>query len=172
MNSAGITRDSYLLKMSESDFDQVIAVNLKGTHLITQATCRLLVAEQQANNVDLTHVRSYASIINISSVIGKYGNMGQTNYAASKAGVIGFTLSTAKEMGRFKIRCNSILPGYIRTPMTDRVPQKSLDMVKRMIALERIGEPDDVAQLALFLASESSSYITGTNIECSGGLAF
>lgn len=170
INSAGITRDSFLLKMSEKDYDAVIDVNLKGTFLITQAAIRHLMENIKTANID--SLKTYASIINISSIVGKFGNIGQTNYAASKAGVIGFTLSTAKEMGKFKIRCNSILPGFIKTPMTEKLPIKSVEVVKRMIPLGAFGEPEDVAHLALFLASDSSSYITGANIECSGGLSF
>lgn len=110
VNSAGITRDSFLLKMSEKQFDQVISVNLKGTFLVTQGVARQLVEHLKKNPLD-DSVRSYGSIINLASVVGKYGNLGQANYAASKAGVEGFTRTTAKELGKYKIRCNAILPG-------------------------------------------------------------
>ena len=117
-------------------------------------------------------MKSYGSIINIASVVGKYGNVGQANYSASKAGVEGFTRTAAKELGRYKIRCNSILPGFIVTPMTDKVPQKYLDLMLKMIPLGRFGDPEDISDLALFLASDQSSYVTGASIECSGGIAF
>jgi 17beta-estradiol 17-dehydrogenase/3alpha(17beta)-hydroxysteroid dehydrogenase (NAD+) len=171
VNSAGITRDGFLLKMKEKDFDQVISVNLKGTYLISQATARGLV-ENVSHKEQLATLKSYGSIINIASVVGKYGNVGQANYSASKAGVEGFTRTAAKELGRYKIRCNSILPGYIVTPMTDKVPEKYLDLMLKMIPLGRLGDPEDVANLALFLASDQSSYVTGASIECSGGIAF
>lgn len=169
INSAGITRDSFLLKMTEKDFDQVIAVNLKGTFLVTQAALRAIISNLPENNEISV---SNGSIINIASVVGKFGNIGQANYSASKAGVEGLTRTTAKEVGRYKIRCNAILPGFIATPMTDKVPAKVLDQMRRMIPMGRIGDPKDIAELALFLASDSSSYITGTSIECSGGLSF
>jgi 17beta-estradiol 17-dehydrogenase/3alpha(17beta)-hydroxysteroid dehydrogenase (NAD+) len=113
VNSAGITRDSFLLKMSEKQFDQVISVNLKGTFLVTQCVARTLVEHLKKHPLD-DSVRSYGSIINLASVVGKYGNLGQANYAASKAGVEGFTRTTAKELGKYKIRCNAILPGRFR----------------------------------------------------------
>ena len=154
--------------MSEEDFDKVINVNLKGTFLVTQEACRILVG----NSPGAKSAPVPASIINIASVVGKFGNVGQANYAASKAGVMGFTKTTAKELGRFGIRSNAILPGFIRTPMTETVPKNVLNMIVSMIPLARMGEPDEVAQLALYLASEKSSYITGACIECSAGLAF
>lgn len=169
VNSAGITRDSFLLKMSEKDFDQVISVNLKGTFLVTQAAARALV-----ETIDLksNQSESNGSIINLSSVVAKYGNLGQANYSASKAGVEGFSRSVAKELAKYKIRCNIILPGFIKTPMTDKVPSKYLEQMVRMVPMGRVGLPNDIADLALFLASDSSSYITGSSIECSGGLSF
>uniref|UniRef100_A0A8D1JU40 (3R)-3-hydroxyacyl-CoA dehydrogenase n=1 Tax=Sus scrofa TaxID=9823 RepID=A0A8D1JU40_PIG len=116
VSCAGITRDEFLLRMSEDDWDKVIAVNLKGIFLVTQAAAQALVSSGCPG-----------SIINISSIIGKVGNMGQTNYAASKAGVIGLTQAVARELGRYRIRCNSVLPGFIKTPMAQKVPQKVLD---------------------------------------------
>lgn len=171
VNSAGITRDGLLLKMNEKDFDQVISVNLKGTYLVSQAIARRLV-ENISSKEQLTPLKSYGSIINIASVVGKYGNVGQANYSASKAGVEGLTRTFAKELGRYKIRCNSILPGFIVTPMTDKVPKKHLDLMLKMIPLGRLGDPEDIADMALFLASDASSYVTGASIECSGGLSF
>ncbi|CAF0933648.1 unnamed protein product [Brachionus calyciflorus] len=171
VNSAGITRDQVLVKLSEKDFDKVINVNLKGTFLVNQQAVRSLLESLQ-NDKNLGNVASFASLINIASVVGKYGNIGQANYAASKAGVEGLTKTIAKEVGKYRIRCNAILPGFIETPMTDKVPQKVLDSIVKSIPLRRIGQPEDIAQLALFLASDSSSYINGASIECSGGLAF
>lgn len=171
VNSAGITRDSFFLKMSEKDFDQVISVNLKGTYLVSQAATRALIENIKAKE-ELNAMKSYGSIINLASVVGKFGNIGQANYSASKAGVEGLTKTIAKETGRYKIRCNCILPGYIKTPMTDKVPKKYLEQMLQIIPLGRFGLPDDIADLALFLASDSSSFITGASIECSGGMRF
>nr|AHE80140.1 17beta-hydroxysteroid dehydrogenase 8 [Azumapecten farreri] len=160
VNSAGITRDKLMLKMSEEDFDEVIGVNLKGTYLVNQAVSRALV-ESKAKG---------GSIINISSISGKVGNVGQTNYAASKAGVVGLTKTVAKEMGRFGIRVNAILPGFIETPMTDKVPDHLIQMTKMLIPLSRLGKPEEIANACLFLASDHSSYVTGTTLEVAGGL--
>ncbi|XP_066108997.1 (3R)-3-hydroxyacyl-CoA dehydrogenase isoform X1 [Saccopteryx bilineata] len=121
VSCAGVTRDEFLLHMSEDDWDKVIAVNLKGTFLITQAAAQALVSSA-----------CHGSIINISSIVGKVGNMGQTNYSASKAGVIGLTQTVARELGRHGIRCNSVLPGFITTPMTQKLPQKVLDKMWQM----------------------------------------
>lgn len=110
------------------------------------------------------------SIINISSIVGKVGNIGQTNYASSKAGVIGLTQTAARELGRHGIRCNSVLPGFIATPMTQKMPEKVKDKVTAMIPLGHMGDPEDVADVVAFLASEDSGYITGASVEVSGGL--
>ncbi|XP_004673423.1 PREDICTED: estradiol 17-beta-dehydrogenase 8 [Condylura cristata] len=159
VSCAGITRDEFLLHMSEDDWDKVIAVNLKGIFLVTQAAAQALVANG-----------CHGSIINISSIVGKVGNMGQTNYAASKAGVIGLTQTAARELGRHGIRCNSVLPGFITTPMTQKMPQKVLDKVTGMIPMGHMGDPKDVADVVAFLASEDSGYITGASVEVTGGL--
>lgn len=159
VSCAGITRDEFLLRMSEDDWDKVIAVNLKGIFLVTQAAAQALVSSGCPG-----------SIINISSIIGKVGNMGQTNYAASKAGVIGLTQAVARELGRYRIRCNSVLPGFIKTPMAQKVPQKVLDKVVGMIPMGHLGDPEDVADVVAFLASEDSGYITGASVEVTGGL--
>ncbi|KAL0622674.1 Estradiol 17-beta-dehydrogenase 8 [Plecturocebus cupreus] len=160
VSCAGITRDELLLHMSEDDWDKVIAVNLKvGTFLVTQAAGQALVSSG-----------CRGSIINISSIIGKVGNMGQTNYAASKAGVIGLTQTAARELGRHGIRCNSVLPGLIITPMTQKVPQKVVDKITGMIPMGHLGDPEDVADVVAFLASEDSGYITGASVEVTGGL--
>ncbi|KAB0394391.1 hypothetical protein E2I00_013372, partial [Balaenoptera physalus] len=161
VSCAGITRDEFLLHMSEDDWDRVIAVNLKGIFLVTQAAAQALVSSGCPG-----------SIINISSIVGKVrlswdevGNVGQTNYAASKAGVVGLTQTAARELGRHGIRCNSVLPGFIKTPMTQKVPQKVLDKVTGMIPMGHMGDPEDVADVVAFLASEDSGYITGASVE-------
>ncbi|XP_054425180.1 (3R)-3-hydroxyacyl-CoA dehydrogenase isoform X1 [Pteronotus mesoamericanus] len=157
VSCAGVTRDEFLLHMSEDDWDKVIAVNLKGVFLVTQAAAQALVSSG-----------CHGSIINISSIIGKVGNMGQTNYSASKAGVIGLTQTVAQELGRYGIRCNSVLPGFITTPMTQKVPQKVLDKVTAMIPMGHLGNPEDVADVVAFLASDDSGYITGASVEVTG----
>ncbi|XP_036622097.1 estradiol 17-beta-dehydrogenase 8 [Trichosurus vulpecula] len=159
VSCAGITRDEFLLRMPEDYWDEVIAVNLKGTFLVTQAAARALVSSGCAG-----------SIINIGSIIGKVGNLGQANYAASKAGVEGMTRTVARELGRHGIRCNSILPGLIITPMTKKVPQKVLDQITSQIPMGHLGVPEDVADVVAFLASDDSGYITGTTVEVTGGL--
>lgn len=163
VNAAGITRDALLLKMRDEDFDNVIRVNLKGTYLINQIFAQRLLTEKPK---DLS-----ASIINISSIVGKHGNIGQCNYSASKAGVEALTKSMAKELGRVGIRCNSVLPGFIGTPMTDKIPVKIKEKLISTVALGRMGTVDEIAQVCLFLASnQMSSYITGASIEVTGGL--
>ncbi|XP_042636679.1 (3R)-3-hydroxyacyl-CoA dehydrogenase [Orycteropus afer afer] len=157
VSCAGITRDEFLIHMSEEDWDKVIAVNLKGIFLVTRAAAQALVSNG-----------CHGSIINISSIIGKVGNVGQTNYAASKAGVIGLTQTVARELGRYGIRCNSVLPGFILTPMTQKVPQKVIDKVTGMIPMGHMGDPEDVADVVAFLASEDSGYITGASVEVTG----
>lgn len=159
VSCAGITRDEFLLHMSEDDWDKVLAVNLKGTFLVTQAAAQALVSSGY-----------HGSIINISSIVGKVGNLGQTNYAASKAGVVGLTQTAAKELARHGIRCNSVLPGFITTPMTQKVPQKVLDKVTQIIPMGHLGDTEDVADVVAFLASEDSGYITGASVEVTGGL--
>ncbi|CAJ0564111.1 unnamed protein product, partial [Mesorhabditis spiculigera] len=159
VNCAGITRDATLLKMSEQSFDEVIAVNLKGVHLVTQAFAR----EAVANKAPL-------SIINVSSIIGKVGNFGQTNYAATKAGVIAFTKSAAKELAKKKIRVNTILPGFVETPMTKAMPEDVLKSICAGIPMGRMGHTEEIADGVLFLASDLSSYVTGAQLEITGGL--
>ncbi|KAM8952783.1 (3R)-3-hydroxyacyl-CoA dehydrogenase [Pelodytes ibericus] len=158
VSSAGITRDEFLLHLSEESFDSVLNVNLKGPFLITQAVARALIASGQHRG----------SVINIGSIVGKVGNLGQCNYAASKAGVEGLTKSAAKELAKFGIRCNTVLPGFISSPMTDKVPQKVLDKFSGMIPMGRLGKPQDVADVCAFLASDDSKYITGASIEVTG----
>ncbi|KAL8608122.1 hypothetical protein ACOMHN_016577 [Nucella lapillus] len=160
VNAAGITRDDFLLKMEEKHFDEVISVNLKGTFLVNQAFGRA-VADAKLKT---------ASIVNISSIVGKTGNLGQANYAASKSGVIGLTKTAARELAKFHIRVNCILPGFIQTPMTDMVPDKVISMILFVTPLQRMGTPEEIADACVFLASEKSSYITGATLEVTGGL--
>ncbi|KAL0896041.1 hypothetical protein ABMA27_012023 [Loxostege sticticalis] len=159
VNSAGITRDNWLTKMSEEDYDAVLNVNLKGSFLVMQAFARAMVIASLPG-----------SIINISSIIGKHGNKGQTNYSASKAGVIAMTRSAAIELGKMNIRVNAILPGYFKTPMVDTVPEKVIQGVLKMVPLARMGDPLEVAEVITFLASDKSSFITGAAIDVNGGL--
>ena len=159
VNNAGITRGGLIMKMSERDFDDVIATNLKGTfHTIRHASRWFL--KQRAGR-----------IINISSVSGVMGNAGQANYSASKAGVIGLTKSVARELASRGITCNAIAPGYIETEMTDAMPDAAKEAVKGQIPLQRTGTTEDIAQTAVFLASDRASYITGQVIAVDGGMS-
>ena len=158
VNNAGITRDNLLPSLSVMDIDEVIDVNLKGTIYLTRAFIREFVKQRHGN------------IVNISSVVGLMGNKGQTNYAASKAGIVGFTKSVAKEYGRKNIRCNAIAPGYITTDMTAALSETQTEEIKSEIPMGKLGSPEDVARLALFLGSEMSSYITGEVIKVDGGM--
>ncbi|WP_026653096.1 3-oxoacyl-[acyl-carrier-protein] reductase [Butyrivibrio proteoclasticus] len=158
VNNAGITRDNLLPGLSITDIEEVLDTNLKGTMLVTRAFIRNFMKKKQGN------------IINISSVVGLMGNKGQTNYAASKAGIIGFTKSVAKEYGRKNIRCNAIAPGFIETDMTAKLNEAQVEAISKEIALGRLGSAKDVADLALFLASDRSRYITGEVIKVDGGL--
>lgn len=158
VNNAGITRDNLLLRMNEQDWDSVINVNLKSVFNLTKAIQKVMIKQRSG------------SIINMSSVVGVEGNSGQSNYSASKAGIIGFTKSIAQELGSRNVRCNAIAPGYIETEMTARLPQEFREKWISDIPMKRAGTPDDVANLALFLASDLSSYITGQAITVCGGL--
>lgn len=160
VNCAGITRDNWFLKLSEEDYQEVFNVNLKGTFIVSQAVCKALV-----------DTKSSGSIINIGSIVGQMGNIGQSNYAATKAGVEAFTKSVAMEMAQFGIRCNVILPGFIDTPMTSTVPDKVRQTFIQLIPLKRFGKPEEIGEVISFLASDRSSYITGTVIKVTGGLA-
>jgi 3-oxoacyl-[acyl-carrier protein] reductase len=157
VNNAGITRDATMRKMTEEDFDQVIAVHLKGTWNGTRAAAEIM------------RENSRGAIVNMSSLSGKVGNPGQTNYSAAKAGIVGLTKAAAKELGRHGVRVNAISPGLIRTPMTESLPQHIWDQKVADIPIGRAGEPDEVANVALFLASSLSSYVTGAVIEVGGG---
>ena len=159
VNNAGITDDAQLLKMDEAQWDRVIDINLKGVYLCTRAAVRAMV-ERGIRGV----------ILNASSVVGLYGNFGQTNYAAAKWGVIGMTKTWSKELGRKGIRVNAVAPGFILTPMTEKVPPKVLDMMTEKTPLGRLGTPEDVANAYAFLASDEAAYITGAVLSVDGGL--
>lgn len=158
VNNAGITMDTLLLRMTEQQWDTVINVNLKSVFNFTKAIQRVMIKKQ------------YGSIINMSSVVGVGGNAGQANYAASKAGIIGFTKSVAQELGSRNIRCNAIAPGFIITEMTNKLPEEIKKQWEEKIPLKRGGTPEDVAKVALFLASDLSSYVNGQVINVCGGL--
>lgn len=158
VNNAGIARDKLILRMTEEDWDAVLNINLKGTFNCTKAVVR-----------NMSKQRS-GKIVNIASVVGEMGNAGQGNYAASKAGVIGFTKTIAREFAQRGINVNAIAPGYIETPMTDALPDKAKEELKRLIPMDRLGKPEDVAEAVLFLVSEASSYITGQVLNVNGGI--
>ena len=158
INNAGITKDNLLMRMGEEDFDKVIEVNLKSVFNMTKAVQRTLLKQRSG------------SIINMSSVVGVKGNAGQTNYAASKAGMIGFTKSVALELGSRNIRCNAIAPGFIETEMTDKLDEKTVQGWRDAIPLKRGGSPEDVANACLFLASDLSAYVTGQVLNVDGGM--
>ncbi|XP_068628781.1 (3R)-3-hydroxyacyl-CoA dehydrogenase [Battus philenor] len=158
INSAGITKDNWLLKLSADDFNNVQDVNLKGTFLIMQTFAKAL-----------TEASLPGSIVNISSIVAKYGNIGQTNYVASKAGVVGMTKTAARELGKFNIRVNAILPGFIETPMVETVPDKVKEKMIKLVPLQRLGSPSEVAEVIAFLSSDKSSFITGATLDVSGG---
>ncbi|PJB12450.1 MAG: 3-oxoacyl-[acyl-carrier-protein] reductase [Flavobacteriales bacterium CG_4_9_14_3_um_filter_40_17] len=158
INNAGITKDNLLMRISEEDFDKVIAVNLKSVFNLTKAVQRTMLKQRSG------------SIINMSSVVGVKGNAGQSNYAASKAGIIGFSKSIALELGSRNIRCNVIAPGFIETEMTAKLDEKTVQGWRDAIPLKRGGSPVDVANACLFLASNLSAYITGQVINVDGGM--
>jgi len=158
VNNAGITRDNLLLRLTEADWDLVIKVNLKSVFNLTKAVQRQMIKQRSG------------SIVNLSSVVGIEGNSGQSNYAASKAGIIGFTKSMAQELGSRNIRVNAIAPGFIETEMTQKLPEEVRNEWIKDIPLKRGGLPEEVAKLALFLASGLSEYITGQVISVCGGL--
>ena len=158
VNNAGITKDGLLMRMSEEDYDKVMDVNMKSVFNMTKAVLRPMLKQRKG------------SIINMSSVVGVKGNAGQSNYAASKSGIIGFSKSIALELGSRNIRCNVIAPGFIKTEMTDKLSESVIESWNNNIPLKRPGETYDVANLCLFLASDLSSYITGQVINVDGGL--
>lgn len=158
VNNAGITRDTLLMRMKDSDWDDVININLKGVYLVTKAVSKLMMKQRSGR------------IINMSSVVGVTGNAGQANYSASKAGVIGFTKTCAKELASRGILVNAIAPGFIHTDMTDVLPDKVKEATLAAIPLHRMAEPKEVASVAVFLASEYASYITGQVLNVDGGM--
>ncbi len=158
VNNAGITKDNLLMRMSEEDFDNVIKTNLKSVFNMSSAIQRLFIKQRKG------------SIINIGSIVGLKGNPGQSNYAASKAGIIGFTKSLALELGSRNIRANVIAPGFIETEMTENLSENIIENWKNNIPLKRIGKPEDVANACIFLASDLSDYITGQVIQVDGGM--
>lgn len=158
VNNAGITRDGLLMRMKDSDWDDVININLKGVYLMTKAVSKIMMKQRSGK------------IVNMTSVVGVTGNAGQANYSASKAGVIGFTKTCAKELASRGITVNAIAPGFIHTDMTDVLPDKVKDAMVHTIPLGRMAEPDEVAAVAAFLVSDMSSYITGQVINVDGGM--
>src|SRR5690554_4105885 len=158
VNNAGITKDGLLMRMSEENWDDVIDINLKSVFNVTKAASRIMMKNRKG------------VFINMSSVVGVQGNAGQANYAASKAGIIGFSKSVAKELGSRNIRTNVVAPGFIRTEMTDVLDPKVVEGWEQSIPLKRAGEPEDVANLCVFLASDMSAYITGQVIPVDGGM--
>lgn len=158
INNAGITKDAMLVKMTEEDFDRVLDVNLKGVFNCTQTVVPHMVAQ------------GYGKIINTSSVSGVYGNVGQTNYAATKAAVVGMTKTWAKELGRKGLNVNAVAPGFTRTSMTEKMPDKVLNYMESIVSLQRLGDPKDIANAYLFLASDESSYVNGHVLHVDGGI--
>lgn len=159
VNNAGITRDNLLLRMTEQDWDAVLTVNLKSAFNLTKSVQRHMIKQREG------------SIINMSSVVGVNGNAGQSNYSASKAGLIGFTKSIAQELGSRGVRCNAIAPGFIETEMTHKLSEEVREAWIKTIPLRRSGKPEDVANVATFLASELSSYVSGQVIHVCGGMS-
>lgn len=158
VNNAGITRDNLLMRMKDEEFDAVINTNLRGVYSMMKAVAKPMMKQRSGR------------IINISSVVGVYGNAGQVNYAAAKAGVIGMTKSVAKELGSRGITCNAVAPGFIETDMTAALPDKVKDELKGQITLGRLGRVEDVAEAVAFFASDAASYVTGQVLEVAGGL--
>ena len=158
VNNAGITRDGLLIRMPDTDWDAVIKVNLTSAFIGTRAAARYMIRQKSG------------SIINMASYSGLEGNRGQANYSASKAGLIGLTKATAKELARKCVRCNAVAPGFIKTDMTDALPQQAKDIALELIPLKRFGQPRDVAKAVAFLASEASNYVTAQVICVDGGM--
>ncbi|MBR4224983.1 MAG: 3-oxoacyl-[Oscillospiraceae bacterium] len=159
VNNAGITRDTLMVKMTPDMYDLVIAVNQKSVFNMMKLVCEIM------------RKQKHGHIINLASVTGLYGNPGQVNYAASKAAIIGMTKTVAKEYGSRGITCNAVAPGFIHTPMTDQLTEEQKQRMLSQIAMKRYGEPEEIASVVSFLASEDSSYVTGQVIEISGGLS-
>jgi 3-oxoacyl-[acyl-carrier protein] reductase len=158
VNNAGIVADAQLKKMTDEQFDRVIDINLKGTYNCTKAVVDIMLEQQSG------------VILNASSIVGLYGNFGQTNYAASKFGVIGMVKTWARELGKRGIRANAVCPGFISTPIIDSIPDKVIDALENKVPLGRLGKPEEIANAYAFLASDEASYINGAVLEVSGGL--
>jgi 3-oxoacyl-[acyl-carrier protein] reductase len=158
INNAGITRDNIMLRMKEKEFDDVLRTNLGGTYLCTRAALRPMVRAR------------WGRIVNVSSVVGIVGNAGQANYAASKAGIIGFTKSVAREVARRGITANAIAPGYVETELTGSLPEDVKDRIRNQVPLGRFGEAEEVAEVVAFLAGEGAGYVTGQTIAVDGGM--
>ena len=159
VNNAGITKDGLLMRMTEAQWDEVMTVNLKSIFNVTKAASKVMMRQRSG------------VFINMTSIVGLQGNPGQANYAASKAGIIGFTKSIAQELGSRNIRCNAIAPGFIKTEMTDALAPEMVAAWSKTIPLQRMGETSDVANVALFLASDMGSYISGQTIAVCGGMS-
>ncbi|MBN8441930.1 MAG: 3-oxoacyl-ACP reductase FabG [Thauera sp.] len=159
VNNAGITKDARLVKMTEAQFDAVIAVNLKGVFNCTQAVAETMIAQ------------GAGSIVNTSSIAGTHGNFGQGNYAASKAGVIGLTKTWAKELGPKNVRVNTVVPGSVATHILDTVPEDVMNQIKNACWMRRVGQPEELANVYAFLASDEASYVNGATLEVSGGVS-
>jgi len=158
VNNAGITRDGLMMRMSEEDWDAVLDINLKGTFLFSKAVGRYMMKQRNG------------SMVNIASVIGLMGNPGQANYGASKAGVIGLTKTVAKELASRNVRANAVAPGFIQTAMTDKLTEEVRDQMMNAIPLKKFGQPEDVANVVAFLASDASAFVTGQVLSICGGM--
>jgi 3-oxoacyl-[acyl-carrier protein] reductase len=158
VNNAGITRDTLLIRMSEEDWDAVLDINLKGAFLVTKAVARIMMKQRTG------------AIVNIASVVGVMGNPGQVNYSASKGGLIALTRTLAKELGSRNVRINAVAPGFIRTAMTDKLPESAKEAMLRNVPLGRPGEPEDVAKAVAFLAGDQAAYISGQTLPVCGGM--
>jgi len=158
VNNAGVTRDKLLVRMKPEDWDLVLDINLDGVFKVTQPVAKLMMRQRSGR------------IVNVASVVGLMGNAGQTNYAASKAGLIGFTKSLARELGPRNVTVNAVAPGYIQTPMTDKLTEEQREMLLSTVAIPRLGTPEDVAEAVAFLAGPGAAYITGVVLNISGGL--
>jgi 3-oxoacyl-[acyl-carrier protein] reductase len=159
VNNAGVTQDGLLVRMEEPQWDRVLDINLKGTYLCTRAVAKVMLRARRGR------------IVSIASIVGLIGNPGQANYAASKAGIIGFTKAVAKELASRHVTCNAVAPGFIKTEMTERLPEEVKQRLAEQIPMSQLGEPADVAQAALFLVSDAARYITGHVLVVDGGLA-
>ena len=158
VNNAGITRDNLMMRMKEEEFDEVLRTNLKGTYLCTRAALRPMIRAR------------WGRIVNVSSVVGLVGNAGQANYAASKAGIIGFTKSVAREVAQRRITVNAVAPGYVETELTGSLPENVKDQIRGQVPMGRFGEPEEVAEVVAFLAGEAAGYLTGQTIAVDGGM--